>query len=175
MSQAGDDTHIVTREGIMPEEEHPRQLQVSSEQHKKDKAEKKHEQRKQRRAKSKACTDRDLVKFRDAQLTRSNSEDAQEQAEEQLVRRESARQREQQRQQRHRLKEQQPNSNNTKKLKKMQLVKHKQKHRMRKSHGPASAWGNQIQSTDESRIQGNTFNYFMPRHGLSQNGHRPSK
>ena len=29
MSQAGDDTHIVTREGIMPEEEHPRQLQVS--------------------------------------------------------------------------------------------------------------------------------------------------
>ena len=106
MSQAGDDTHIVTREGIMPEEEHPRQLQVSSEQHKKDKAEKKHEQRKQRRAKSKACTDRDLVKFRDAQLTKSNSEDAQEQAEEQLVRRESARQREQQRQQRHRLKEQ---------------------------------------------------------------------
>jgi len=83
MSQAGDDTHIVTREGIMPEEEHPRQLQVSSEQHKKDKAEKKHEQRKQRRAKSKACTDRDLVKFRDAQLTKSNSEDAQEQAEEQ--------------------------------------------------------------------------------------------
>ena len=128
MSQAGDDTHIVTREGIMPEEEHPRQLQVSSEQHKKDKAEKKHEQRKQRRAKSKACTDRDLVKFRDAQMTKSNSEDAQEQAEEQLVRRESARQREQQRQQRHRLKEQQPNSNNTKKLKKMQLVKHKHMH-----------------------------------------------
>ena len=106
MSQAGDDTHIDTREGIMPEEEHPRQLQVSSEQRKKDKAEKKHEQQKQRRAKSKAGTDRDLVKFRDAQLTKSNSEDAQEQSEEQLVRRESARQREQHRQQQHRLKEQ---------------------------------------------------------------------